>query len=167
MRTVWLKLGVTVLAIIMVEFVILAIFGFSGHWSRLLVYMAYILVLPAVVGMSAVKQKSETYRLTFHEDVARSRRRGNLITTNGIVLKEKDRADMRNYRDSSLLKATVLQRAVGVASISLTFEHEEDNTVILRDIEECDRAWDKVASVGEECRTDIVDGGKPVPDSDR
>ncbi|MCX7719116.1 MAG: hypothetical protein N2111_12045 [Candidatus Sumerlaeaceae bacterium] len=138
MRMVWVRLGLTVGVILVIETVLTSVFGFSGHWTRLLVYMGYLVALPVAVGSMWVRQKSEKYRLTENF----------LDTTYGLIKKRREQMDTRNYKDSSCTNSSWLQLLAGCGDIKVISCDDSHPVLVLRDLEDYLTAWEHIKMVG-------------------
>lgn len=147
LRVVWLRLGFLLALILFVETVLIVFFGLSGHWSRLLVYMAYTLSIPLVAGCSLVRQMSKYYRVTTKC----------IYTRSGILKRTDNQVDLRNYRDIRRVEPSVWSRMLRIADI--TIEADSDDDTVFRDIEQSESVFELLRQTGYDARGHVVVDG--------
>lgn len=154
MKVVWVRLALVLLAILIVESVLLAVYGISSHWSRLLAYMAYALAIPLLVGKSWVNQKRESYMVTTQC----------IYTRVGLIKRTDDQLDLRNYLDCKRNEPSVISRLLKLGNIEVSAEN--DSPVLLRDIDDSELVFKLVKDTGFHARGHVVrEGGlrkKPI-----
>ena len=147
MKVVWVRLALVLFAILIVESVLLAVYGVSGHWSRLLAYMAYALSIPLLVGRTWVKQMRESYVVTTQC----------IYTREGLIKRTDDQLDLRNYLDCKRTEPSAISRLLKLGNIIV--KAENDTTVLLRDIDNSEKVFKLVKDTGFNAKGHVVREG--------
>jgi len=147
LKVVWLRLAVVLMTILCIEIVLLVVYGFSAHWSRLLVYMAYALAVPLFVGSTLVRQMREHYEVTTQC----------IYTRVGLLTRTDDQLDLRNYLDCRRSEPSLAARMLRLGNIEVFAENDEP--VLMRDIDDSEMVFKLIKDTGYHARGHVVRDG--------